>query len=137
VNALRQRRPHTGIQPETILRLEILAALGGRPDVTVEDRSHVGTYLTPTGRPVQIGTEGAADIAGIVDGGLAVFLEVKVPASEIRRAGQQSPQQRKYQAMCERRGAHYAVVRSVAEAHAAVDAVLARARRHGLVGGGR
>jgi len=55
---------------------------------------------------------GVADLALVLPGGRAAFLEIK------GSAGRQSPEQRGFEAAARQAGALYAVARSVDEAHA-------------------
>lgn len=84
-------------------------------------------------RPVAIGYPGQADTMAIVEVeitpdmvgqriGVFAGLEVKTPKTETSRAGTQSEQQEKWQRAVQKRGGHYALVRSPAEA----DAVIAK-----------
>lgn len=66
------------------------------------------------GQLVRFGTPGQADLSGVLDGGRALFVEIK------STTGRQSPQQRKFQAAVERRGALYILARSVQDVHDAL-----------------
>lgn len=73
-------------------------------------RANAGTFQGPGGTWVKGAAPGTADLLCCVTGGRFVALEVKTDK------GQQTEQQRKYQAAVERKGGVYAVVRSVEDA---------------------
>lgn len=116
-------------QPEAVLRLAILAAVGSRPDVTIWNHP-TGSAVSGVGAWLRFGLPGSPDIVGFTDGGLFIGLEIKTPGPN---GGRQSEQQRSFETTANRRNAFYAVVRSVEDAHRAVDAVLEHARAHGLI----
>ena len=66
------------------------------------------------GQLVRFGTPGQADLSGVLEGGRALFIEVK------SATGRQSPQQKKFQIMVESLGALYVLARSVSDVHAAL-----------------
>jgi hypothetical protein len=69
-------------------------------------------------RKVRFGVPGQADIHGILPGGLFLAIEVKSPT------GQQSAEQRAYQAMVEKFGGVYVLARSVGDVWAAIGRYL-------------
>lgn len=106
---------------ERHIQAEILLALGARSHLGRFWRQNVGK-ARPLNSPHQVityGVPGAADISGILADGRRAELEVKRPGEY------QSPEQKRFQAMIESLGGFYAVVRSVDEAVAAVEAALA------------
>jgi hypothetical protein len=74
-------------------------------------RNNVGQMIDKDGRRVVfgVGGKGAADLIGIWNGRF-VALEIKTPI------GRQTPEQKLFQALVERKGGVYAVLRSVDEA---------------------
>lgn len=113
---------HRGTQPETILRKKIEAALGALPGVIVW-RNEVGSAIQPSGARVAygVGGVGAPDLLVEVQGAdgrwACLWLEVKTPDGALR------PEQRTWHEAAHRLGRHVFVVRSVADAVAAVAAV--------------
>ncbi len=113
-------------QPETILQAEIMAALGPLPGVVVW-RNSIGTAASAvSGRRVAygVGGPGAPDLLCEVrtasGAWAAVWLEVKTATGALR------PDQRRWHEAARADGRHVYIVRSVADALAAVDGV-----RHG------
>lgn len=95
----------------------ILLALGSRRDVRVWRNNSGVAY--GKGRAVRFGVPGQADISGILRGGRRLELEVKAPGERPTK------QQTAFGAMIQAFGGVWAVVRSVEEAVAVVDAALA------------
>lgn len=93
------------------LQDEIRLALN-HPDA-VWWRNNCGTAQTRAGAWVKygVGNPGGADLIGVFRG-RAVFVEVKTPS------GRQSPDQERFQALVERKGAVYVVLRSADDATA-------------------
>lgn len=123
---------------EAVAKAAILAALGRRPDCMVWNHptgTGVPIHEVPEHfrrRVVAFGLAGSADIIGVravtitpeMVGqviGQAVAVEVKRPASDGVRAGQQRLQQRRFQAAFEKRGGLYVVAHSAGEAIQAVE----------------
>ena len=115
--------------PEKTIQTEIMHALGKRRDCVVH-RNNVGTALHTDQRGVTrrvaygVGGTGAPDLLVEVcaDGlWLAVWLEVKAPDGQLR------PEQAVWHEAARGRRRHVYVVRSVAEALAAVAEVQGRA----------
>lgn len=101
---------------EAALIADILISLGARTDCCVW-RMNTGVYRDPRSeRRIRVGLNGAADISGIGPGGRRLEIEAKTAR------GRQSDRQRRFQAMIEKHGGVYRIARSVADAHAAVDA---------------
>ena len=70
-------------------------------------RNNTGAAMNPAGRLVRFGTPGMPDIAGVLPGGRALFLEVKA------RHGQLNPHQQRMISWLLATGALVAVVRSI------------------------
>lgn len=108
-----------GVQPETLLRKKIEAALGALPGVVVW-RNEVGSAVQPSGVRVAygVGGVGAPDLLAEVQGAdgqwRALWMEVKTPDGAVR------PEQIAWHAAARLLGRHVAVVRSVEDARAAV-----------------
>lgn len=102
---------------ETKLVKEILLALGNEPDLIVW-RNNTGKLADVNGRWVTYGLGvGSADIIGVLaPWGRFVALEVK-------DRGQQTEQQHNWEMALRGKGGSYTVVRSVADAKNAVEAV--------------
>ena len=115
---------------ELELQQRILLALGSRPGVRIW-RSNTGVAYAPLTtrgraalaalsssgdiRPIRYGVPGQADLTGILaPSGQRLELEVKSPSGRARIA------QKAYASMVAAHGGRYAVVRSVADALAAV-----------------
>ena len=79
-------------------------------------RSNVGAARNPAGRLVRFGVKGMPDIAGVLPGGHALFLEVK------RRHGRMSPEQDRMQTRLMEAGALVSVVHGIAEVRAILKA---------------
>ena len=82
-------------------------------------RANSGHLRGAAGRPVMVNSPGCADVLGVVRG-VSVGLEIKT------EAGRQSPEQKAWQVIFEAAGGVYAVVRSVGEARAVVEAILSK-----------
>jgi len=97
---------------ETALMDAIRLELGSDPDLVLW-RNNVGMAWMKNGAPVRfgVGGPGAADLVGMYRG-RAVFVEIKTPT------GRQSPEQRTFQQLVERKGGTYAILRSVDDARA-------------------
>lgn len=95
----------------------ILLALGGRRDLRIW-RNNSGVAFGK-GRAVRFGVVGQADLSGILKGGRRLEIEVK------RRGERPTEEQVSFGAMIQRYGGVWAVVRSVEEAIAVVEASLA------------
>ena len=117
----------------------IIRALNRMPGVRVARNANLGPVVPwarrhePDARPIVSGLgTGSADIVGIVrmsavmrSGevlGRALAIEVKLPADGDHRAGVVRLDQRRWLQTFQRFGGHAAVVRSIAEAVAAVEA---------------
>ena len=105
---------------ESELQDLIRLALGRRDDVVMW-RNNVGVLETDSGHHVRYGlARGSADLVGIVrmDNGLGRFfaLEIKTPTGRVH------DDQARWLRLVQSRGGYAAVVRSVDEAMAAVDA---------------
>ncbi len=101
---------------ETSILHDVLLALGRHPKCKVW-RCNTGALADHMGRVVRFGVPGCADVIGmLVPSGRFLAVEVKTAT------GKQSDQQRKFQLMTERAGGVYVLVRSAAEAVAAVEA---------------
>jgi len=72
-------------------------------------RNNVGAARNPAGRLVRFGVKGMPDIAGVLPGGRALFLEVK------RRHGRMSPDQDRMVSRLIGTGARVGVVHNVEE----------------------
>ena len=100
---------------EAEIQREILVAIGALPELRIK-RCNVGLFYTRDGRPVRNGTPGEADLQGVLGPtGRYFALEVKSPT------GRQSRAQRIWEREYTKLGAFYRVVRSAAEALAALD----------------
>lgn len=96
----------------TALVNDVLIAHGARPDLCLW-KANVMAAQTRAGAWVQAGTPGQADIIGIrAPSGQLIGLEIKTGS------GTQSREQKSWQAMVERFGGAYCVVRSVQDATA-------------------
>ncbi len=105
---------------EALILNGILLALGSRPEIFVE-RRNVGRARNPkTGRRVQFGTPGEADVR-VTGRSVSIAIEVKTASGRV------SPKQRAWGRAFERVGV-YVVARSVQDAVNAVDAALAGKR---------
>lgn len=107
---------------ESQIQDQIRLALGRRDDVVIW-RNNVGVaeHIDRNGRPTvtRYGLcPGSADLIGLVRGGRLLALEVK-------DRGALTPQQRAFGALVNSMGGFWAVVRSVADAEAAVARALA------------
>lgn len=91
-------------------------------------RNNIGTAISTHGKQhirYGVGNPGGADLIGLYRGRF-VAIEIKTPASVgldgVRRvAGRQTPEQRLWQQLVERKGGIYAIVRSADEAHALLE----------------
>lgn len=83
-------------------------------------RMNTGAALNPAGRLVRFGVPGMPDIAGVLPGGHALFLEVKRPGGRV------SPEQDRMRTRLVEAGALVSIVHGIAE----VRDIL---RVHGLV----
>ena len=81
-------------------------------------RQNAGKVQTIDGYWVELGPDGIADIVGFLDGGRAVFVEVK------RRTGKQRKTQEAFQRAVTTGGAIYVVARSPEEAVRRVRAAI-------------
>lgn len=79
-------------------------------------RVNTGAARNPAGRLVRFGTVGMPDIAGVLPGGRALFLEVKA------RHGRLSPHQQRMISWLLSTGALVAVVRSIADVQGVLNA---------------
>ena len=96
---------------ERSIQSEILLALGAKPSIYVE-RRNAGSFRGAGGM-VRAGIAGVADILVIYDG-RAIALEVKTMTGRLR------PAQRVWRQAWEAAGGEYYIVRSAADALAAV-----------------
>lgn len=98
----------TESQLQDAIRLE----LGRDPDLVLW-RNNIGMAHMKNGSPVRfgVGSPGGADLLGIFRGRF-VAIEVKTPI------GRQSPEQRLFQQLVERKGGVYVVLRSIDDARA-------------------
>lgn len=103
---------------ETQIQAAILRALAYRRDVFAW-RNNTGALPNQQGRKIRFGKKGSGDILGLVAGGRFLALECKRPGEEPTEA------QLAFGAAVRAKGGFYAVVRSVQEAFAAVDAAIA------------
>lgn len=85
-------------------------------------RNNVGQMIDKDGRRVVfgVGGKGAADLIGMWSGRF-VALEIKTPI------GRQSPEQKLFQALVEKRGGVYALLRSVEDARQWADSMRRKA----------
>lgn len=105
---------------ESILQDAIRLALGAEPDVCLF-RNNIGMAWMRNGHPVKfgVGGPGGADLIGMFRG--------RFLAAEIKTdTGRQSPEQRQFQQLVERRGGIYVVWRSVDDALAWLAAARAQ-----------
>ena len=79
-------------------------------------RNNTGAAMNPAGRLVRFGTPGMPDIAGVLPGGRALFLEVK------RRHGRVSPEQDRMRTRLVEAGALVSIVHGIAEVRAILTA---------------
>jgi len=95
-------------QIQDAIRLE----LGRDPDLVLW-RNNIGMAWMRDGSPVRfgVGGPGAADLVGLYRGRF-VALEIKTPT------GRQTPEQKTFQQLVERKGGIYVVMRSVEDARA-------------------
>lgn len=99
---------------ETDLTAQILISLSARGDCRVW-RQNSGVFRAPRSeRRIRSVPKGAADISGIGPGGRRLELETKVKHK-------QSPEQLAWEKMITRYGGVYRIVKSLEDAHAAVD----------------
>lgn len=105
------------IESEHAIQQAILSALGRRRDVRVW-RANSGMAFGKA-RAVRFGVPGQADVSGILAGGCRLELEVKRPGEK------PTAQQVLFGEMIRRFGGVWAVVYSVEEAIAIVEAALA------------
>lgn len=103
-------------RPETQVQNAILRTFGTRADMRLW-RQNTGA-VSYHGRTVRFGIPGAADLTGILPGGLRLEIECK------SAAGRQSPDQRKYQRIVERFGGVYVLARSVDDVWLAIGKYL-------------
>lgn len=98
----------TESQLQDAIRLE----LGRDPDLVLW-RNNVGMAWMRNGSPVRfgVGGPGASDLVGVYRG-RAVFVEIKTPI------GRQTPEQKMFQQLVERKSGIYVVLRSVDDARA-------------------
>ena len=99
---------------ETEIQNAIRVALS---EIGVVRRNNVGTFYTPDGRPIVVGIPGEADLTLFQNGGKTVFIETKTPT------GRQSKKQKHFQAVVERMGYDYMVMRSVDDARRYIEEV--------------
>lgn len=101
--------PRTEAQIQDAVRLE-LGDVAKYPELVLW-RNNVGQMIDQDGRRVVfgVGGKGAADLLGMF-GGQFVAVEIKTPI------GRQSPEQKRFQALVEKRGGTYVLLRSVEEA---------------------
>lgn len=104
---------------ESQLQDAIRLALGREPDLVLW-RNNCGSAVMRNGFRVTfgIGNPGGADLIGIYRGRF-VAIEIKTPI------GRQSPEQRAFQSLVERKGGIYVVLRSVEDARAWLTAMQA------------
>jgi hypothetical protein len=110
--------------PESVIQRDIVTSLSmaGVFVFSIPNEAGGKSSAVRMGRLVAMGLRaGASDLVLLGPGGVCVFLEVKT------KTGKQSPSQLRFQAMVEKLGFHYRIVRSAAEA-------LDVARERGLVG---
>lgn len=100
---------------EKDIQAAIMEALGTSQGVKVF-RLNVGFARSSKGHAVRFGVPGMADLL-VLAGPRYAWLEVKTPR------GRQTPEQRNFQAAIDSIGGVYAVVRSVDEAFAVVEAL--------------
>jgi len=107
-------------QAETAVVNAVLLALGNRPDCRVwrQRAALLWTRPDPSGVPLRAVPDGCADISGLLSDGRRLELECKTSR------GRQSAGQKRWQAMVERFGGVYAVVRSAGEAERVVEDAL-------------
>lgn len=104
---------------EQEIQQAILKALGARSDLCRVWRTNAGTSRAwDAPRAIKGCPEGHPDIAGILVGGRALFIEVKRPG------GRQSEQQVRFEVMVKQFGGVYLLVESVEQAIAAVSAAV-------------
>jgi hypothetical protein len=117
-----RRRVTTGLRRrpplESQIQAAILRAVAYRRDVYAW-RNNSGALPNERGRPIFFGKRGSADILGVVRGGRFLALECKRPGEK------PTPKQLPFGAAVEAQGGVYAVVTSVDEALAVVDAAIA------------
>ncbi len=102
---------------EAVIQQRVLIALGARTDCRVW-RQNAGTFSSlDGGRIVKAAPKGAADLTGLVLP-LCRRLELEVKT----KRGRESKAQKNWQALIERMGGYYAVVRSADEAIRTVEA---------------
>lgn len=106
------------IMREQSIQNEILRTFGTRPDMRLW-RSNCGVARMGD-RTVRFGVPGQADLHGILPGGLFLAIEVK------SETGQQTPEQRAYQAMIDKFGGVYVLARSVADVWSRIGEYLNR-----------
>lgn len=103
-------------------------------DRSVAPASNVYMYAVPNGgfREGIIGIlqaegvrRGVADLVLLMDGGRSIYIEMKLPERRdflgVRKKTYQSPDQKKFQAIVERMGFRYVVLRSLGEFVALLD----------------
>lgn len=112
---------------ETDIQRDILAALARVPGLVCW-RSSTGVSRSG-GRFLRYGVKGQGDITGLLPGGRMFALEVKTPTGRV------SPEQVEFGARVNGAGGLWAVVRSVDEALAVIEAALPD-MRHGDDGNG-
>lgn len=93
----------------------VLETLGRRPDLCRVWRQNTGCLRDCWGRPVRFGCVGAGDISGLLIDGRRLEIECK------STTGKQRPEQEAFQAMIQRFGGVYLLVRSVEEAVRGVE----------------
>ena len=108
---------------EKQIQNEILRTFGTRPDMRIwRQNTGVAKYRGRDGqtRTVVFGVPGQADITGILPDGRRLEIEVK------SSTGQQTQEQRNYQAIIERFGGVYVLARSVQDVWNAIGGTLGR-----------
>jgi hypothetical protein len=105
---------------ERQIQHEILSTLGSRPDLAMIWRNNTGKArsLHDPNVVVSFGVPGSPDIIGFLRNGRFLGIEVKAAR------GNQSEQQRRFQARCEQMGGLYVLARSVDDAMTAVSKAL-------------
>lgn len=96
-----------------------LARLGARPEIWLYRNNRGVARELVSGRPVEFGFPGQADLSGLLPGGIRLEVELK------SSTGRPSDDQLHFAAMVRAFGGIYVLARSADEVEAAVDAALA------------
>lgn len=104
-------------RPESQVLIEVLLAIGSRPDCRVW-RANTGAARTRDGRLVRFGLKGQADILGLTTTGRFLAIECKSATGRLR------PEQIAFCDMVERFGGLYIVARSAEDAVAQLEVAL-------------